>query len=393
MSENQGYSIDDIVDQAARAIQMNEKVRNTSNLPNRIKTPPIFNGNQLADLCKIDRNVLNRRVAKGDLPTGTVAPNSRREFTLKEARAWTQSYGRAHQRKDGEEAVLIAVANSKGGVGKTTTTMCLAQRLSSLSYSVLIVDMDPQGSLSSIANYLPESQVSREQTIFPYCEGVYNFSDDEEAEPIEVTSLDYAIRPTYWDGIDVITSAPAAFGAEFSIPSRALREEGFRFYEVIKKGVINIKRHYDIVLFDCPPTMSYLTIGAAWAADGLIIPVPPRGMDFAATAQFWSLFTTIASTIDDNVEEKKIWKFINILFSMVDSADDKTGYMQSLINDTYGSMVVPVEIPKTNVSSNAAADYKTVYDLTKHQGTAKPAWDRVGDLLEQQIRAAYWNKD
>jgi len=116
-------------------------------------------------------------------------------------------------------------------------------------------------------------------------------------------------------------------------------------------------------------------------------------MDFSATAQFWSLFTTIANAISESKaakeEKPKEWPFINVLLSMVDSSDERTGFMQRLINDTYGSMVVPVEIPKTQVSSSSAADYKTVYDLPKYQGSAKPAYDRVVDLLEQQIRSCW----
>lgn len=393
MTDMTSYTIDDIVKQANRAINMNERVRNTSFSPHLSKAPPIYNGNQLTALCKIERNTFNRRLAKGDLPKGQLTDSGRREFTLAEARVWARAYGRAYERAPGQEGIAITVANSKGGVGKTTTTMCLAQGLSALSYKVLVVDMDPQGSLSSLAGYLPDTQVEEWQTVLPFCSGKYNFTDDDEAEPTPVVDLDYAIRPTYWDGLDVITSAPSAFGAEFAIPTRALQEEGFRFYDVIKNGLNSIKQNYDIILFDCPPTLSYLTIGAAWASDGLIIPIPPRGMDFSATAQFWSLFTTIANAISESKaakeEKPKEWPFINVLLSMVDSSDERTGFMQRLINDTYGSMVVPVEIPKTQVSSSSAADYKTVYDLPKYQGSAKPAYDRVVDLLEQQIRSCW----
>ena len=393
MTKIMNYTIEDIVAQADRAINMNERVRNTSFTPNLDKTPPLFNGNQITALCKIERNTFNRRLAKGDLPGGILSKTGRREFTLAEARVWARAYGRSYVRQDGQEGVAITVANSKGGVGKTTTAMCLAQGLNLLGYRVLVVDLDPQGSLSSLCGYLPDTQVKEWQTVLPFCAGSYNFTGDEDATPVSVTSLDYAIRPTYWDGLDAITSAPSAFAAEFCIPTRALQEEGFKFYEVIKNGIDEIKQKYDVIIFDCPPTMSYLTIGAAWASDGLIIPVPPRGMDFSATAQFWSLFTNLARTIADSPvakkDKQKEWQFINVLLSMVDGADERTGFMQRLINDTYGSMVVPVEIPKTQVLSGTAADYKTVYDLSKYQGLAKPAYDRVVDLLEQQIRSCW----
>jgi chromosome partitioning protein len=130
----------------------------------------------------------------------------------------------------------------------------------------------------------------------------------------------------------------------------------------------------------------------------LIIPMPPKGMDFSSSAQFWSLFTSLSREIDnrDLTAESKTWQFINILLSIVDANDSNTGYVTALINETYGQMVVPVEIPKTSVATASGAEFGTVYDITKYSGStktyerARTAYDRVVDLLELQIRSI-WN--
>jgi chromosome partitioning protein len=394
------FSVEDVLQVAYEARLKNRKMRDRSFRPGSEKSSPTLNGNQIAALCGISRNDFNRRLIKKDLPEGIKQSNGRYSFTVAEARVWARAYGRGTGKPENADAITMTVANSKGGVGKTTTTFCCAQALSLLSYKVLVIDLDPQGSLSSLAGYLPDSQIKQSQTILPFCDGIYNFKDEENEEEQDddnlemVDSLDYAVQPTYWNGIDIIPSCALAFGAEFSIPTRAMREPGFRFYDLLNHGIRNLKKEYDIILFDCPPTLSYLTIGAIWASNGLLVPIPPTGMNFSATAQFWHLFTTISMAINSaqtDDDKKKTWDFISIIFSMVDHANDKTIFMQQLINDTYGSMVVPIEIPKTNVASSQAIGYKTVYDLEKNQGSAKPAFDKLAAYLDTQIKEI-WKK-
>jgi len=376
------YSIEDVIAQAEKAINMVERSRNYSFRPEKEKPSPKINATQLASLCRIDRNALNRRIAKKEQPPGDETTSGRREFSVAEVRIWTKAYGRRFDRGS-KNGIVITTANSKGGVGKTTTTMCMAQGLSLMGYKVCIIDLDPQGSLSELAGFLTDTEVMEEHTALPF------FAGDEE-------TLDYAIRPTYWDGIDVICSSPVAFAAEFYIPARTMREPNFKFHEVLDNGLTEMKKKYDIILIDCPPTMSYLTIGAIWAANGIIIPMPPKGMDFSSSAQFWSLFTNLANELEIRGSKKR-WQFINVLLSMTDSNDPNTGFVQALINETYGQMVVPVEIPKTSVATSSGADFSTVFDVTKYSGStktyarARTAYDRVVELLELQIRS-FWEK-
>jgi chromosome partitioning protein len=381
------YTIQDVEDQANRVADVVERVRNSIFSPDYIKKPPTFSVTQLAALCRLDRSAMMRRIGKGDLPPGKEINKARREFTLAEARVWSKAYGRSYARHADDRAVVITTGNSKGGVSKTTTTMCMAQGLSLLGYRVLCIDLDPQGSLTSLCGYLPDTQVLEEDTVLPLCAG------DE-------SSLGYAIRPTYWDGLDVVGCSPVAFAAEFHIPSRQSKREGdFLFYDVLNRGLEPLRSEYDVILVDTSPTLSYLSLNAFFAADGLIVPMPPRGMDFASSSQFWTLFSGLATSIFEQAGSEKTWKFINVLLCMTEGQGNvNESVVREWVKVAYGDKLMSGEIPKTVVSSSSGTKFSTVYDITKYTGgaktyqTARVAYDAAVDQLEAQIRRV-WAKD
>ncbi len=262
--------------------------------------------------------------------------------------------------------------------------MILAQGLSLRGHRVLAIDIDPQGSLTTLHGILPEAEVSEEMTIAPLCAGT---SDD----------ITPAIRSTYWDGIDLVAAAPFLFSAEFALPARQMQDAGARFWNVLNAGLEPVRNLYDVIVIDTPPSLSYVTINGLWAADGVIVPVPPSGLDFASSAQFWSLLADLGSNLDQQEPEgvRKVFDFLHVLLSRVDQADAASPAVRQWIQATYGEFVLPVEIPKTSVTSNKAAEFATVYDVQKYDGAAKTykravdAYDRLVDLVEESVVEAW----
>ena len=157
---------------ATRASSMVEQIRGRLLAPESRKISPHYSAAQLAALCGVDKSHVNYRLTKGDLPSGRLTPNGgKREFTLSEARLWARAYRQDKMKPAGQRAICIAVANFKGGVAKTTSSMILAQGLSLRGHRVLAIDIDPQGSLTTLHGILPETEVTEEMTISPLCHG------------------------------------------------------------------------------------------------------------------------------------------------------------------------------------------------------------------------------
>ena len=376
-------SLSDIMEQADRASYLMSEVRSALLAPGRRKTAPTFNATQLAGLCEVDRSQVVYRLGKGDLPTGAINKSgNRREFTLQETQTWVREYRARRLRPAGAEAICIAVANFKGGVGKTTTTMTLAQGLTLRGHRVLVIDCDPQGSLTTLFGILPDTEVEEAQTILPVCMG-------------QQASIAPAIQSTYWHHLDLVCAAPLLFAAEFGLPARQMREEGFEFWNALNLALDDVRGQYDVVLLDTPPALSYVTINALMASDGILMPLPPNALDAASAAQFWRLFSDLTGDLVMHRGVTKEFDFVRVLLTRVDNQDATAAVVREWIGKTYEGKVLPAEIPKTTVASSSAAEFGTVYDIGRYEGNqrtykrALDAYDKVTELLEEIIRASW----
>lgn len=150
-----------------------------------------------------------------------------------------------------------------------------------------------------------------------------------------------------------------------------------------------------MIIIDTAPALGYLTVNAFMASDGLIVPLPPNALDFASSAQFWNLFSDLASNLVQSAGLTKTFDFIHVLLSRVDASDAASSVVRSWISATYGEKLLPVEIPKTSVTSSSSAEFGTVYDISKYDGNlktykrARDAYDRVADLIEQSVQRSW----
>lgn len=346
-------------------------VRESMLRPHPRKNPPEYTTTQLSQLCGIDRARINYLVGKGELPEGVPQGAGRgRVFTLAEARQWVNAESKIKKRPKGKRGKTVVVSNFKGGSTKTTTAMSLAQGLTLRGRRVLIVDLDPQASLSSLCGLLPSAEVDSDMTVLPL---IYGDKKD----------LKYPIQKTYWDGLDLIPGAPTLFSAEFVIPHKVAEQPGFHFWNILAPAIQELAEEYDAIVLDTPPSLSYLTINALMAADGMLMPLPPKSLDFASAAQYWNLFSDLATSFEKRNFVKE-FDFVNILLSAVNSQEASASVVREWVVSTYTHRVLPVEIPFSSVIGTTATGFGTVYDVSKWEGGAK-TYSRIRDAYDQFV--------
>ena len=174
---------------------------------------------------------------------------------------------------------LLAIANQKGGVGKTTTAVNLGASLAVRGKHVLVVDLDPQANASSGLGYgLADS-------------GGWSVYDCI----IRGVSASEAIRVSSRVGLDLLPSSIALAGAEVELVSLADREYRLR------ESLLDVSTRYDCVLIDCPPSLGLLTLNALTAADGVLIPVQCEYLALEGLSRLISTIDLIQGSLNQNL--------------------------------------------------------------------------------------------
>ena len=218
-------------------------------------------------------------------------------------------------RPAGLPAKIAAVANFKGGVGKTSTAAHLAMSAALDGYRVLVVDLDSQGSMTSIFG----GKVSDEwSTVFPliardYASALQSENRARETRgdapiPLDETlthalSLSAAdvIQKTHWPNIDLIGAQLNLYWAEFQIPVWRLGLKSWKLWDALTRaferdGLLDA---YDVILLDTPPALGYLTINGLAAADILLVPLGASFLEFDSTGRFFDMLHSTFRSIEE----------------------------------------------------------------------------------------------
>ncbi len=246
---------------------------------------------------------------------------------------------------------------------------------------MLLIDCDGQGTATQLAGISPERDVQFEHTIMPYIDGT------------EPNGLGYAVQKTYWDNLSIIPASSSLLGAEFSLPAKAIEHRGFKFWEVLKKGIDPLRKEFDVILIDTSPSLSHLTVNAMFASDALLMPCPPDALDFASSVQFWGIFTELAEKFPGALDKE--FDFVTIVYTKVQS-NDIARLVKTWMKQAYGTYINAVEIPESTAARLASAQLKTIYDISKPEGSTeayrryKEPLDRLADYVVEQL-AFSWN--
>jgi chromosome partitioning protein len=258
--------------------------------------------------------------------------------------------GSARSAADGSPTV-IALANQKGGVAKTTSVASIGAALAELGQRVLLVDLDPQACLTFSLGVDPDTV---ELSIHDVLTGSAELGD------VVVTSE---------EGVDLVPSAIDLAGAEAMLLPRPGREY------VLRSALEGADTAYDVVLLDCSPSLGVLTLNALTAADALIIPMPCEMLSHRGVGQLLDTVADVQKILNRDLE---VWGILPTLF------DGRSNHAREVLADVgerYDLPVLEPPIPKTVRFAEAPAVGRSILATARTSKGAQAYRDVATALL------------
>lgn len=362
--------------------------------PESQKSLRSFMTNEVSRLTSIPESTLKTMSLEGKGPVPARLDNNHRVYSLDQVNELREMFASAKpqdalrflpRRRAGEHLQIIGVANFKGGSAKTTTSVHLCHYLALHGYRVLAVDLDPQASLSAMFGAQPEMDVGENETIYAA------LRHDANRRPIREV-----IRQTYFAGVDLIPGNIEVMEYEHEIP-RVISgggKGGALFFEQLREALRQVEDQYDIVVLDTPPSLGFLTLGAIYAATGLIVTVHPAMLDVASMSQFLLMMGDLIRVIE-NAGATLRHDFFHYLITRHNPHDQPQAQIAGMLRHLFADEVlVPTAIESTAVEAAGLAK-RSLYELESGEigrdtyRRAKESMDAVNAAIVELVRKSW----
>jgi chromosome partitioning protein len=343
-----------------------------------------FNVRTAAEMVGRTEKAIRDAEGDGRLPVPQKDPETGRRtgYSLAEVNRMREVFGTLPRRAASDPATVLAVQNFKGGVGKSTLVVHLAQYLALKGYRVCVIDCDSQASTTSIFGLNPDVDVDEtEDTLYPF------FRHGGPA------SLHYALRATYWPGIALIPANLGLYDAEYEFAARIMREHAF-VLDRLRQGIETIADQFDVILLDPPPALGMISLSVLRAANALLIPAPPNNIDFGSTAHFLKM---MASTLAELAEHggARGYHFVKIVATKMNDGKSAHGAIKRMMEAVFPQDLLASVLKDSAEIDNATANLSTVYELagasarTETHRRGRVYLDAIGREVETLIRKTW----
>ena len=383
-------SIEDLEELGRRATEVIEEARRISLRPDNKKTLRTFTMSDVCKLLDLHPTAYYELIRTNPEFEGSKVDRLRK-FSLADIhRLQTHLNLLPRQRYGIERAIAISVANFKGGVAKTFTAVTLAQYMAMRGYRTLVIDTDPQASMTSSFG-INSSEVSDWNTILPY---LYGKREVERMGDEWPNSFRSTIQPTYWSGLDIVAANLTLYTGEFILGLRRElaknSDQPFEFHRPLHDALEDIRGDYDVIIIDNPPALSLSTTGAIFAADGLILPTPAETLDFESARAFMTLAAEILKAVRTSFGTDKELEIFRILVTRF-SGRDAEKKIANRILDVFGDWCIQEPMVASSSVQKIGSEWKTLYEEDprgKGRSVLKRALDAANDvngLIEAEI--------
>ncbi|MEO9517239.1 MAG: AAA family ATPase [Paracoccaceae bacterium] len=418
----------------AQSLKMQGFIRQQTYSPENEKTLRRFSSWEVSELIlKVNQSTLRGRLAADpSLPQGIVEEDGRQRWfslaEINELRRRMRIGKRSLQppRPANKRAIRAAIANFKGGAGKSTVALHFAHAAALDGYRVLAVDFDPQATLS---HSMGLSDVAEEYTVWGIMardlavetERMNSAMQGAESGaslpqrrlPAAITEMGLSglrandfIRPTNWPTIDIVPSCANAAFVEFaSAQYRHLNPE-WSFFAAVSRFLDALPPDaYDIILFDCPPAIGYQSMNAVFAADVLYIPSGPGYWEYDSTTSF---IGQLAEALEDlgrfnglvpagTMGLPKAFLDLRFLLTRFETGNELHRAMQAAFQKVFDDRLTEHPIEMTRAVEQSGRFLSSIYEIDYRDMTretwrrARTSFDRAYDEFKTNLGTA-WTK-
>ncbi|WP_289042331.1 AAA family ATPase [uncultured Aliiroseovarius sp.] len=407
------FTHEDLAQLQAQSLKMQGWIRQQTYSPEMEKTLRRFSSWEVAELIfKVNQSTLRGRLAADpSLPQGQVEGDGRqRWYTLDEInelrrRIRISRKSMMPKRPAGKRAIRAAIANFKGGAGKSTVALHFAHAAALDGYRVLCVDFDPQATLS---HSMGLSDVAEEYTVW----GIMARDLIQETQrmnsavagaesgtalpqrklPASITDMGLSdlrnsdfIKPTCWPTIDIIPSCANAAFVEFASAQYRHVNPEWSFFAAVSRFLDGLADDaYDMIIFDCPPAIGYQSMNAVFAADVLYIPSGPGYWEYDSTTSF---IGQLSEALEDlarfsnsvpagTMSLPKEFADVRFLLTRYEASNDLHRAMRTAFGKVFGERLADHPIEMTRAVEQSGRFLSSIYEID-YRDMTRETWRRA----------------
>jgi len=353
------------------------------------KTAPTFQISRAAQLVGRSASAIREAEKDGRLPPRQRTGSGHRvQYSLEDLDQMRAVFGTRPWRDPADPVAAISISNFKGGVGKSTTAVNLAQYLAIKGYRVLLIDCDSQASTTMLFGYVPDAQLGEGDTLYGYLHDT----------PLD--GLRSIIRPTHFHNLDLIPANLQLYNLEYEMAAYiAQNPGGIDVIDFLAQAINTVQEDYDVIIMDPPPALGMMSMGVMQAANAMIIPMPPSMLDFSSTASFLEMLKKTIRSLGQLTGKRPLYNFVKVVGSKVDDTKSMHREILEMTRSLFGDSILRAVIKTSAEIDNASSRMKTVYELdrpvTSHEVYTRcmTFLNAVNAEIEQEILRTWPSKE